>query len=189
LTPESIAAAYQRYEATIIPQLEKSYALTPAQVDELNENPGQLIPKLAARIHYSAQVAAYTGIMSQLPRIIEAVLGRRSEIEKVEAKFNDRWPLLKDPKYAKTVDTVIQAWRASNPNATPDDVIEKAGLMAMLSLGLNPAPPASPQSPVPPPVAPARPAGTGGSGAPRSPAAGATDPWGELAQDILETGL
>jgi hypothetical protein len=166
--------------------LEQQYQLTPAQVDELNENPGQAVPKLLARVHYSAQVAAYTGVMSQVPRVVQAIVERHRMIEKAEGTFYGRWPALANASHSKAVENVLNTWRAANPNATTEEMVEKAGLMAMLSLGLDPTPQASippPGNPTPP-TPPARPAGTGGSG----PTRGATNVWDEMAESIIAEG-
>src|SRR5688572_20489620 len=154
LTPEKLGEAYQAYEKNILPQLEKQYALSPEQARELDENPASAIPKLMARVHYQAHVAAFTGIMSQLPQIVQMVMEKGSEVTAAEKKFFDRWPLLQDSKHKQTLDNVLRSYRAANPNVTTEDMIEKAGLIAMISLGLDPTPqataPAGPTAPVTP---------------------------------------
>ena len=170
----------EQYQAQILPQLEKHYALSPEQVTEIEENPSQAIPKLAARIHYHAQIAAYTGIMSQIPRIIGTMVERHQAVNAADTKFKARWPLLADPKYAQQVDTTLRTFRAVNKDISTDEMIEKAGLIAMMSLGL--APTAMPQPSVPAqPVLPARPAGVGGSMAPAQ--RGSVNPFEQLAEN------
>lgn len=190
-TPEKIEATYAEYEKKILPQLEKQYALSEEQVEAINENPAAVIPQLAAQIHYKAQIAAYTGIMSQLPAIVDRVVGvRQTQIEATN-NFFKAWPALKDAKHSETVGRTLQAYRQANPSAPTDKMIKEAGTMAMLALGLDPTPPSvEGAAPTPPivPAAPARPAGTGGSGPARPADRGATDLWGDLADDIKSEG-
>lgn len=192
VTPESIASAYQQYEAQILPQLEAMYKLTPEQAAQIEENPAGFIPKLAAQIHYKAQVAAYTGIMSQVPMIIHSMLDRFRAVEKAEGAFYKRWPKLDKSEFATKVDQGLAAWRGANKDATTEDMIEKAGLMLMLSLGLNPLedqPGAQPQAPAVP-AGPAMPAGTGGQGAPRpSQPGGAVNIFEQMADEMRQEDL
>jgi len=188
ITPEKIEAAYKQYETNILPQLEQRYALTPEQAEQLAENPAQVIPKLMARVHYEAQVAAYTGIISQMPRIVGSVVERYTAVKEAEGRFHNRWPMLKDQKYAQSVDAGLRTFRAANPKATTEDMIEKAGLMLMLSLGLNPTPQQEPSAPIVPQT-PARPAGTAGAGQARIPGSGASNIFEEMADDITRGEL
>lgn len=184
ITPDTVAAAYKQYEATVMPQLEALYALTPEQATALDENPAAFIPKLAAQIHYKAQVAAYTGIMSQVPMIISSILERHRAVEKAEGQFFARWPDLNKPEHSQAVETGIQAFRNANKSAKTEELIEKAGLMIMLSLGLNPQPNAGAPPPAPVLPAPARPAGTGGQGQARPSQGGAVNIFEAMADEM-----
>lgn len=189
LTPEAIEAAYTQYRDQIMPQLEQQYQLSQEQVDALNDNPAEVIPKIAAQIHYQAQIAAYTGIMSQLPQIVSSVLDRHTAIQEAQGRFYSRWPDLQKSEYADKVDSTLQAWRNANPNASGEEMIEKAGLMAMLALGLDPTPQAEPEQPTNGGQPPARPAAPAGAGAPRTPEAGASNIWESMADEIEQDGI
>lgn len=193
LTPANIEAAYAKYREQILPQLEKQYALSPEQAEALSENPGVEVPKLLAQMHYNVQVAAFTGIMSQLPTIVQSLLTQNNAIQEAEGKLYSRFPALRDPKHAKALDSVLKVYRTANPNATTQEMIEKGGMMAMLSLGLPldtpqaptpPAAPGMPGSPAAPPQA-ARPAGTGSAGGPRLNTQGGRSVWDEIAEEIV----
>lgn len=192
LTPENIEAAYTEFEKKLLPQLEKVYQLSEEQATELDENPSVAIPKIAARIHYQAQVAAYTGIMSQLPKIVSAVMERAREVEKAQGAFYTRWPDLDKPENQAKVDATLVAYRNANPEASEEDMREKAGVMAMLSLGLDPnAVAVVPANGAPPvvlgaPVLPAMPAAPGGAGVERLPDRGASSIFEQMADEIDE---
>lgn len=192
VTAEAIEAAYQQYEANILPQLEQRYALSEEQLAELEENPGQAIPKIAARIHYQAQVAAYTGVMSQMPRIVHTMIVRERSIQQAEERFYSRWPQLRE--HESHVNATLQTYRRANPKATMQDMIERAGAMAMVSLGLDPRTQEQQQqeqqaAETTTAAAPARPAGTGGSGAARTADRGAVSIWEQMADEIEEEDL
>jgi hypothetical protein len=183
LTPEAIEAAYSKFETSMMPQLEARYQglLTPEMTKMLEEEPAKAIPKLAARIHYHAQVAAYTGVMSQIPRILGTLLEHNKNAETAMGRFESRWPALKDEKYRAQVDQGLATWRNANPKMTTDEMIEKAGLWLMLSMGLNPTP-TEPAAPPPSLPGPARPAGVGAPGSPgRIPPGGASNVFEEMA--------
>ena len=188
LTPEKVENAYKQFEANLLPQLEKSYELSPEQVQQLEENAPAFIPKLMAKMHYQVQIAAYTGIMSQVPRIIEQVLKHHRTVEEANTKFYNRWPMLKDEKYAQAVDQGLRAYRAANPGVTTADMIEKAGLMLMLSLGLDPTAVQQAQAQAAPitPPSPARPAGVGGAGPVARPGVDPTNVFEAMAEEILQ---
>jgi hypothetical protein len=169
--------------------LERQYTLSPEQAKEIDENPATAIPKLMARVHYQSHIAAYTGIMSQLPNILERILDQRDQIQKAHDTFFTRWPDLKDPKFSQAVDMGLRAYRQANPKASFEEITEKAGLMLMISLGLglpqatSPVQPPAPALHAPPPI----PAGTSGSGAPRPADRGAVDVWSEMLKDDVDS--
>jgi hypothetical protein len=179
VTAERVEAAFEQYRKDFLPRLEKQYVLSDAEATELAENPAQAFPKLAAKVHYHAQIAAYTGIMSQMPGMISHLLEQTRTYERNENAFFDRWPALKDKAHATVVDQTLRAFRQANPSISTEDMIEKAGVMAMLAAGLDPRPPVADPTAVPV-ITPARPAGTGGMGAPRPAAAGATNVFEEM---------
>lgn len=190
LTPEKIEEQYKAYRESIMPQLEAQYQLTEEQVEAIQDNPQQVIPQLAAKIHYSAQVAAYTGIMTQLPAMIAQVQERVTAEQKAEESFFSRWPALKDKQHEQTVSRTLTAWRQANPEATLEDMIEKAGVSAMLAAGLDPRTVQEKEDDAGPPTPPpARPAGAGGSGSPRTAETGAVNLFESIAADIEEEGL
>lgn len=186
VTPEKVEAAYKQFEAQLLPQLEQQYKLTPEQVTQLEENAPAFIPKMMAKLHYQVQIAAYTGVMSQMPRVIEQILTQHKAVDTAVGKFYNRWPDLKDAKHDTAVDQGLKAWRNANPNATMDDMIEKAGLMLMLSLGLGPNLQQQQQGQQSvTPNTPVRPAGVAGAGPIAKPAGGAVNVFEAMAEDIM----
>lgn len=163
-----------KHRQEFLPKLAKLYEMTPEEVAELSTNPGEAMPKLAAKLHYEVQLATHQAILQILP----SLMGNHMEHERTrtrgEESFYTRWPELKeavgkDIKVEASINEAIRSYRALNPKATMQELTEKAGLLAMITLGIQPrgAAPQAPAQPVVTPQAPTpipgRPAGTGAS--------------------------
>jgi hypothetical protein len=110
------------------------------QVQELEDNPKEAFPRLAAKLHLEAQLAAVQQITRVLPTMLRHITEQQTQAKTFEDQFFQRWPALSE-QY-QYVTQVTQMYRAANPAATAKDVIENVGLHAMLSLKLPiPAPP------------------------------------------------
>lgn len=173
-TPEPLAAlpaappvSFEQHRTNAVAELAKQYQLTAEEAEELRVTPETALPKFAAQLHFEVVMSAVNAIHSQLPQLIQGFMSYDRVRQEANDAFFKRWPQLNDSKHVETVKQAINAYKGANPKADMKDVIEKAGLFAMISLGFNPMP----QAPVaaPPPVAPqvpARPIGVGSSGAP-----------------------
>lgn len=174
----------EKHREQFLPQLEKMYALNDAEVEELRVNPGVAFPKMAARLHYEVQMAAYQGIVQVLPQMIEGSMKSQVEANQHEKAFYSAWPKLEekvkqDPEAAKAIVASITSFRQLNPKATTEQIIARAGLLASMTLGIPIEQGAAPPPPAPPaPQVPTRPPGVGATGhipmqAPNTPAGGA----------------
>jgi hypothetical protein len=159
----------EKHRAEFLPKLQELYKLSPEEAEELRVEPEKALPKLAATLHYEVLTSAYNSVLSVLPNLVGQYLEQQKAITAHEERFYNRWGALKDPKYLGTVVSSVKAYRAANPKASQEEVIERAGLMAMLTLGLNPqgeTPPPTPSQPAPAAPRPAIPAGAGFGSAP-----------------------
>jgi len=104
------------------------------------------------------QMATYHGLLSVLPQIVASQLRAHGDYQKNESVFFEKWPALKaaaeNPQSLKTITNAISSFRQLNPQATLEDTIAQAGLLAMMSLRL----------PLPMPGAPAPAAVNGNAG-------------------------
>mgnify|MGYP001263540105 FL=1 len=169
--PEQLDFAKHREE--YLPKLAGLYKMSDQEVEDFRTNPGEALPKLAAQLHYEVQAATLSAVMSSLPSLLEQVMKQQKLADTAEEQFAARWPELKNPSHKEAVMSSIKAFRAANPKADLATTIEKAGLLAMLTLGLNPNA-VAPAAPVVPSSPPPRPAGVGAAGhvAPKLPAVG-----------------
>jgi hypothetical protein len=116
------------------------------------------MPKLASRLHFEVMMAVNNGIQGILPQLIQQGIEQREASSKHETAFFDRWQELKGEQHKEIVLSSIKAIRMTSPQATPAQVIEAAGQLAMMRAGLVSQAPQQQQTP---PSAPPRPAGVG----------------------------
>lgn len=164
------------------PQLVNHLAATAFQLSQEDlqaletDAPGH-IPKLLAKVYLRSQV----NMMQQLERYIPAMLQRYAETaQKVsanEGKFYQRWPDIKQAQHGELVRRYAQVYRASNPQASMEQMIEDLGPMVMMAARIVPQP--QPNGGMRTPPAGFRPAIGGSMAAP--PPQTEQNPWEGLA--------
>ena len=168
-------------------RLVEQYALSPDDALALQTSPETVMPKLAANMHMQIMREAY-GQMQQMLQSVPAMIRQHMEGEQQERSAEEKvfgaWPGLKPHKDA-LLKNVILARQAQGPQATADQVLEAAGVLTAMSLGLDPATVRTAQqqaqqmqqAPTVPGIPP-RPAGAGTSGGGTPPAQPSV--WDEL---------
>ncbi len=198
LTPEAVAQSFAQHRQTFLPQLETLYAIPEAEVEALRTNPETALPKLAAKLHYEVQLGVYNSMIQAMPEMIGHIMTQRMEVENLERDFKSMWPqLYEKPEYDAVAENCIRAIRQVNPKMAMKEVLQKAGMMAMLTLGLPlPAPQGTQQqsvAPAVPPVGatrvapPGRPAGVAASGGQPLAAPGSGDEGNIFAQMVEDS--
>jgi hypothetical protein len=191
-TPEEEAAEKQRAEELLAQrtaELETFYRLPEDLAGQMQTEPEVVLPKLAAKLHMAVREAVMQDIQRDIPGMLHGV----QEIQRREAASKEAFysanPDLKG--YEQQVLQVGMFFRQSNPNATPDEAIERIGNMTRMALGLPPKaggtpPPAAPPSAATPSrPAPFRPAAPGAAGPAAAPAPSG-NPFEALAEEFLE---
>ena len=149
-------------EAAINYTAEHVFKLTPAEVEALETNVVEAVPKLMARAFVKSQLNA----LEQMSRLVPAMIQRQGEMLKAnatnESKFYGRWPDVKPEKHGDLVRKYAAVYRQMHPNTTLEQMIEDLGPMVMMAARVVPQPPTSSPSasangrnPPPPPFAPA----------------------------------
>lgn len=134
---------WEEHRATFLPKLQEMYKLSDQEVQDFQTNPGEAIPKLAAELHYKVMMSLHSSMMELLPHAIESQSRLTQKKVEYENKFYGKFPALKeavakDIKVEATINEAIKAFRVANPKATMDDLINKVGLLTMITLGLDP---------------------------------------------------
>ena len=178
MTQEEIQAALQQRRDAALPELAKVYHIDEElaqQIDDLEAKPSEYLPKLFAALHYNVSMAAAQQQQQNLPEVVQQISQRNIQAQRLEDRFYERHGHLKGREDA--VITAIQQVRATNPKIETDALIDAAGNLATIALGLSAEQPASPAAPAPAaptptpaqapetPPAPAMPIQPGGSAA------------------------
>lgn len=162
--PGALATALQANEVAAIQHVaETLFKLSPEEIEALESNTVEAIPKLMARSFIQAQ----KNMFQQMARLIPAMMMKQTKaLEKHasnEAKFYARWPDLKPEVHGSVVQQYAAVYRQMNPQAKLDEMIEALGPMVMMASKVTPTlSPATPQ-----PVRPASPMAANGSRPPQ----------------------
>ena len=159
LTAEEVQQQYQTWRGEQEVQLaQHHYAIDEEMAQRLNEEPGVAIPQLMARVHVDSLVSTLGYVANQLPAMIDRAIALRETRTSDEGKFYERWPDLKATEHGEAISLLGNAYRKSNPGATPEQFIRDVGAQTMvafgLSLGATPLAEA-PEAPTPKPFRPA----------------------------------
>lgn len=167
------------------------FALSEADKEAIDTDVHTAIPKLMARTFLRAQASAF----SQMERVVPAVIQRYMKVSAArdtsQGVFYQRWPMVNKASHGEVVDKIARTYRAENPNASLEKMVEDIGPYVLMAAKIAPnaAPPqqqqaatSHPQSspmarngggraPPPSPFVPA----VGGGGA--QPSAADENPW------------
>lgn len=184
-TKEEMQGMYDQFRDETLPVLEKLYAMDDDLAAAYDENPKEVLPKIAAQIHYDAMMSSYNAVMAAVPSVIGRYIKAATLANNAENEFVKAWPQLNDKKFENVVRTAVQSYRQSNPNANLADVIQKAGTLAMINAGLKldaPVAEVKPK-PAPKPAMPVSPSGQVNVEAPVVPGAGSDNVFDQLSED------
>lgn len=184
---EESAATRQKLGDTLAREV---YGMSEDEVSLAMTEPDKVLPQLAAKVHMQVLDSAVSGIMANLPNMVNAVIKQNAAATEREDAFFQRWPSLKDHK--DTVMKVIRVYREVNPGVGGEQAINDIGaqVSVMLKLPIDgvPAAVAAPAAREvvrpPPPAAPG-----GGSGAAPSAVPVSGNPFGLLAEEFLVEDL
>jgi hypothetical protein len=159
---------------------ENVFKLSPEEVEALESNVIEAVPKLLAKVLVKSQL----NTLSQMARVIPAMIQRQTEAVKQntanETKFYGRWPDIKAEQHGDLVRKYAAVYRQMHPNVTLDQMVEDLGPMIMMAAkivpqigGAAPGQPAQAMTPAPangrsPPPPPFTPAGAGATNSSRA---------------------
>lgn len=189
--PVGIAAAIEQNRDAVIAHLaETKFALSEADIQELDTDVTKAVPKLLARAFMESQIAMQRFLAQSVPGMIEKFQTVTKANGDAESKFFDAHKALGlDPNNAQhraTASRFATIYRQANPGIKLDQLIAEVGPMVAASLRVQPGAPA-PQIPGAPAAGPRggtpfRPAVNGGGGAPPVPEP--ANQWAGLGQDF-----
>jgi hypothetical protein len=179
--PENYQAAIEHLAAT-------QFRLEPKELEGLDVDPANTIPRLLAK----ATVFAQTQFLTQLSRVVPLMIQRQQAVSERHSSNLDRfysaWPTLDKSKHGQAVQDLAVRFRQMFPEVPTDQMIAQLGPMVLASLGMPIVAQAAAKA-----AAPARTNGSqanrGGANAGFVPAAPGTvaqvqqvpdDPWGYM---------
>lgn len=195
--PGQIAASLEANREAAIAHLAKvRFALTPEEITGLEENAGEAVPKLLAKVFVESQINAMRFMSTSVPALVKQGIETQMRISRNENDFYTHWKgQIKKSEHHALVGQYARGYRAANPRATKVELITAVGHMVLSSLGrqalpVNQAPgaqalPNGNGHAAARQVHPFVPA-VGGAGGPQQPNAGDSDPWGGMAGDYDE---
>src|SRR5262245_33802549 len=156
---QALAANEQQLTEVLAAQVMK---LSPQEVEALESNMVEAIPRLMARVLLQAQKSA----LSQMAAILPVAITRHNDITQkagtAEQGFYQAWPQLNRAKHGQLVYSYATMFRRMYPQATLQDIIRHVGPMVAASAGVATTPRQQPavraangRSPPPSPFVPA----------------------------------
>lgn len=112
------------------------YKLTQEELDQLDENPGEFIPKIMSKVYLDAVTATLSQVVQYMPQMVRQVNEQSTKAVKTEDKFYEAWPDLRN--HHATVVRIGQVYRNLNPNASVEDFINEVGAQTMVALRMQP---------------------------------------------------
>ena len=136
-TSEQIQARYKEWRGQTENLLATHhFALTEQEQNDLELNPGEVIPRLMSKVYLDAVTATLSQVVNYLPRMIASVNESQTVQSKSEEEFFGRWPQLKDHK--DMVLRVGQVYRQLNPRASKEDFMNEVGAQTLVALRIPP---------------------------------------------------
>lgn len=111
-------------------ELEKQFAISDEDADLLASDPQKVFPKLAANLYMAAMQGVSQMLQQQLPRQVEQVQTQVVQRNKALEMFQSRWSDLVKPENEAYTVTALKTVKQQYPNASLEEVIEKAGVVA-----------------------------------------------------------
>lgn len=203
--PDRIAAAMTQNRDAVIDHLAKSgrFAVTPEELQGLEEDAATTLPKIMARTFVEAHTSMMNFVAQAVPQMIQRGVQQQVRIQRNESEFYAAWKGkgIDRNTHHEVVGRYARAYRQANPTATKQQLIASVGAMVLAELGLplsqpnSGAPPSPPVAPTngsraaPRAVQPFTPAVGGGAGQPRQPAeAQPGDEWSGFAGEYEDEG-
>jgi len=188
--PWKVAEALDANRDMVLAHLAQTkFALSDADIKDLDTDVTTAVPKLLARVFLESQVSMQKFLAQAVPGMVQKYNKVTSANDGAEKKFFERHKALdmNNPQHRATTVRIASMYRQANPGIPLDQLIDEVGPMVMASLRINSGGQPQPQAAVPrgAPRAPAfTPAVNGGGGLSPTPEPG--NPWEGLGRNYDE---
>lgn len=135
------------------------FAISKEDMEELETNVGEAIPKLLGRTFVKMQANMLQQMARMVPQMVQKTTETVRRNAENEAKFFAAWPALKPEQHSDLVRRYATTYRQMHPQATFDQMVQDLGPLVMMAAKVAPATPA-PATSKPQPFVPSVPGAT-----------------------------
>lgn len=114
------------------------FRLTPQEVEALETNVVDTIPKLLAKVFVKSQQNVLSQLASMVPTMIQRQTVAMRLNDQNADKFYERWPMIKKSEHSDLVNKYGSVYRQMHPQATLEQMIEDLGPMVMMAGRITP---------------------------------------------------
>ena len=183
---EQQARDLEQYNSDVS-NLTQFYTLNEDERAQLESDPAEALPVLAAKMHYQVVNAVTQGIMQTLPQVIGNYSQQQKQNDTYQQQFFDKWSQLSPEKHMQDVMRIGQVYRSQNPQATFDQFINDVGSQIVVMHGLqNVQPQAQQAAPQQQMLPPDQPGGVSTPAASQQAPVSASNMWEELSSELEE---
>lgn len=151
-TPEQVLDQYRTWRSNTIDSLATGhYSISEEQMEQLDENPSQIVPRLLAGVYMDAVTDSRNQMIRELPGLMQGALSARDVNSEREGQFYKIWPQLNTPEHRQTVLRMASIYRQINPTADVDTMTREVGAQVLVALRM----PFDPNATVAPAATPA----------------------------------
>lgn len=115
---------------------QKSYQLSPTELEEFQVDPARVIANIAARVQVQTTESLMKVMHQQLPIYMNGLMQVQAKSSEAENRFWAANPGLNKEQHVEVVKSIGSWYRSQNPNGDESDFIKTVGNMAMARLGL-----------------------------------------------------
>lgn len=138
--PAQLAHAMAANEAALTDAVASHvFNLSPKEVEALETNVVEAIPRLMARVLMQAQKSALTQMANILPVMMQRHNDTARGAEVNEGEFWKAWPALNPTAHRELVWRFASVFRRTYPQATLQELVANVGPMVMMMAKVNPA--------------------------------------------------
>lgn len=128
---ELIQTSVDNHDALVDALATNVFKLTKDEVEALETNAVEAMPKVLARVYLKAQTSTMQMMSQLMPNIIQQQVFALFQQAKAEAQFKADYPELADDKYRSDIVTAAKAIRQAHPDMNNAKLIQMAGNMVM----------------------------------------------------------
>lgn len=148
--PAQLAQALAANEPQLVEALAgQVLKLSPQEVEALETNIVDAIPRLMARVLVQAQKSALTQMANIMPMMIQRQTEVLRKANSAEETFYKAWPQLNMATHGQMVRNYAAVFRQMHPQSTLQDLIQHVGPMVMMAAKVSPQAPGVPPVQVP----------------------------------------